>query len=233
MTNNRGKGPRRMHSKYIPRLGRGIIAALAAIVTAHSLRYYATLGGVWFGIDPNIKAVILQAPLQALTHMLIAPVALLLGPLQFVPRLRARHPTLHRYSGRVYVLACVLAGAGALATTPFASGGEVAGLGFGILAVLWIGTTVAAWVSAVRARFEWHRILMRFSYAMTFGAVVLRLQIPIGYALGYSSYSSMSPILSFTSWLPNVLIVALYSTLEARRHPPRSASASRPASRPS
>jgi hypothetical protein len=58
---------------------------------------------------------------------------------------------------------------------------------------------------------------MRFSYAMTFGAVVLRLQIPIGYALGYDGYSSMSPILAFTSWIPNVLIVALFSTLEARR----------------
>jgi len=85
-----------------------------------------------------------------------------------------------------------------------------------MLTVLWIGTTVAAWVSAVRGRLERHRILMRFSYALTFGAVVIRLQIPIGYALRYSSYSSMSPILAFTSWLPNVLIVALYSTLEAR-----------------
>ena len=100
--------------------------------------------------------------------------------------------------------------------SPFASGGWVAGVGFGILAVLWIGTTVAAWISAVQGRLEWHRLLMRFSYAMTFGAVVLRLQIPIGYALGYGSYSSMSPILAFTSWIPNVLIVALYSTLEAR-----------------
>ena len=205
-----------MQNRYISRMGRGIMAVLATVVTAHSLRYYATLEGAWFGIDPNIKAVILQAPLQALTHMLIAPVALVLGPLQFLPGLRARHPTLHRYSGRVYVLACVLAGAGALATSPFASGGEVAALGFGILAVLWIGTTVAAWVSAVRGRLEWHRMLMRFSYAMTFGAVILRLQIPIGYALGYSSYSSMSPVLAFTSWLPNVLIVALYSMLEAR-----------------
>jgi hypothetical protein len=205
-----------MQTGYIPRIGRGIIVVLATLVAAQSLRYYAALENVWFGIDPNIKAVILQAPLQALTHMLIAPVALVLGPLQFFPGLRARHLTLHRRSGRVYVLACVIGGIGALATSPFASGGWVASLGFGILAVLWIGTTMAAWISAVRGRLEWHRLLMRFSYALTFGAVVLRLQIPIGYALGYGSYSSMSPILAFTSWIPNVLIVALYSTLETR-----------------
>ncbi|NUR46367.1 MAG: DUF2306 domain-containing protein [Sphingomonas sp.] len=205
-----------MEKGYIRRIGLGTMALLAAAVAAHALRYYATLENVWFGVDPNIKAVILQVPLQALTHMLVAPVALALGPLQFFPGLRARHPTLHRWSGRVYVLACVMSGAGALATSPFASGGWVAGLGFGILAVLWIGTTMAAWISAVRGKIEWHRLLMRFSYALTFAAVVLRLQIPIGYALGYGSYSSMSPILAFTSWMPNVVIVALYSTLEAR-----------------
>jgi len=206
-----------MQKGYIPRIGRGVMVMLATVVAGYSLRYYAALENVWFGIDPDIRAVILQAPLRALTHMLIAPAALVLGPLQFFPGLRARHPTLHRWSGRVYVLACIVSGAGALATSPFASGGRVAGLGFGILAVLWIGTTVAAWISAVWRALEWHRLLMRFSYAMTFGAVVLRLQIPIGYAWGYSNYSSMSPILAFTSWIPNILIVALYSALEARR----------------
>lgn len=206
-----------MRKRYIPRIGRGVMAVLATVVAVHALRYYATLDNVWFGIDQDIKAVILHVPLQALMHMLIAPAALMLGPFQFYPQLRARHPTLHRWSGRVYVLACVISGTGALATSPFASGGWVAGLGFGILAVLWISTTVAAWISAVWAAFEWHRLLMRFSYALTFAAVVLRLQIPIGYALGYSSYSSMSPVLAFTSWIPNILIVALYSALESRR----------------
>ncbi|MDA9435878.1 DUF2306 domain-containing protein [Bradyrhizobium sp. CCBAU 51627] len=205
-----------MDKEYNSQIGRGVMIVLATVVAAYSLRYYGALGNVWAGIDPKIKAVILQAPLQALIHMFIAPVALALGPLQFYPGLRVRRPMLHRWSGRVYVLACVTGGGGALATVPFASGGWVAGLGFGILALLWVGTTTAAWISAVRRQFEWHRLLMRFSYAMTFGAVVLRLQIPVGYLLGYDSYSSMSPVLAFTSWVPNVVIVALYSMQEAR-----------------
>ncbi|WP_432761484.1 DUF2306 domain-containing protein [Rhizobium calliandrae] len=215
--NRAGKGPTQMLKRYIPRIGCGLMVVLAVIVTLYSSRYYAALGGIWWDIDPNIEAVILQAPLQALMHMLIAPAALVLGPFQFFPGIRMRHPKLHRCFGRVYVLACVIGGIGAFATSPFASGGLVASVGFGILAVLWVGTTVAAWISVVQGRFEWHRLLMRFSYAMTFGAVALRLQIPIGFALGYSSYSSMSPILAFTSWIPNVLIVALYSMFEARQ----------------
>ncbi|MFS8050910.1 DUF2306 domain-containing protein [Rhizobium sp. BR 314] len=206
---------------------------LAVAVAAYSSRYYGVLENAWFGIDPKIKAVILQAPLPALLHMLIAPVALALGPFQFYPGLRIRHPKLHRWSGRVYVATCIVGGVGALATAPFASGGVIAGLGFGLLAVLWIGTTAAAWISAVRRSFARHRLLMRFSYAMTFGAVVLRLQIPIGFALGYESYSSMSPVLAFTSWIPNVVIVALYSTWQTwRRSRPGKLNASSAASEP-
>jgi Predicted membrane protein (DUF2306) len=201
----------------ITRFGLYTMAFLAVGVAMHAMRYDAVLGHLWLGVDAGIRGVIQRAPLQALTHMLIAPFALLLGPFQFMPRLRARHPRFHRWSGRVYVAACIIAGLGALATAPYASGGPVAGLGFGILAVLWIGTTLAGWRTAVARRFEAHRILMRFSYAMTFGAVILRLQIPFGFMLGFHSYSEMSVWLAYTSWIPNVIVVALYTLATMRR----------------
>jgi Predicted membrane protein (DUF2306) len=210
---------KRMFGKILARSGLAIMALLAACVALYSLRYYGALGDRWLDVDPKIHAVITQVPIQALTHMLIAPVALLLGPFQFSPRLRGKYPQAHRWSGRVYVAACVVAGVGGLATSPSASGGPVAGLGFGILAVLWVGTTLGAWRAAVARQFALHRLLMRFSYAMTFGAVTLRLQIPIGFALGFASYSAMSVWLAYTSWVPNVFIVALYSMTEALRRP--------------
>jgi hypothetical protein len=177
------------------------------------------LAGNWLDIDPRIREVIARVPVQALTHMLIAPIALLLGPFQFYPKLRAKYPQAHRWSGRVYATACVIAGIAGLAASPYASGGPVAGLGFGILAVLWIGATLGAWRAAVQRKFALHRLLMRFSYAMTFGAVTLRLQIPLGFVLGYSSYSAMSVWLAYTSWIPNVLAVAIYSMVETMRLP--------------
>ena len=53
------------------------------------------------------------------------------------------------------------------------------------LAVCWVAVTAGAWLAAVQRKIELHRLLMRFSYAMTFGAVTLRMQIPLGVALGY------------------------------------------------
>ena len=208
-----------MAGKYLVRSGLAIMAILAAGVALYSLRYYGALDDSWLDVDPKIRAVIEHVPVQALTHMLIAPMALLLGPFQFFPGIRAKYPQAHRWSGRLYVTACVVAGTGGLAASPSASGGPVAGLGFGILAVLWVGTTLGAWRAAVQRQFALHRLLMRFSYAMTFGAVTLRLQIPIGLALGFPNYSAMSVWLAYTSWMPNVIVVALYSMTEALRRP--------------
>jgi Predicted membrane protein (DUF2306) len=212
-----------MVGKYLVRSGLAILAFLAAGVALYSLRYYGVLVESWLDVDPKIRAVIAQVPIQALMHMLIAPVALFIGPFQFFPGLRAKYPQAHRWSGRVYVAACVVAGTGGLATSPYASGGPVAGFGFGTLAVLWVGTTLGAWRAAVQRQFALHRLLMRLSYAMTFGAVTLRLQIPIGLALGYPTYSAMSVWLAYTSWIPNVIVVALYSMTEASRRPVASA----------
>jgi hypothetical protein len=128
-----------------------------------------------------------------------------------------------RQSGRIYVAACVIGGTGALATSPYGSGGPVAGLGFGVLAILWIAMTLGAWRAAIKRNFALHRLLMRFSYALTFAAVTLGLQSPIAFALGYGSYSAMSVWLAYTSWIPNVIVVALYSMTEAFPGPVRSA----------
>jgi len=201
----------------IPRIGLWTMAVLAVLVALMSLRYYAVPAGLWLGIGPEIKGVIQRVPLQALGHMLIAPFALLLGPFQFMPRLRARYPRAHRISGRIYVAACFISGISALATAPYASGGPIAGLGFGTLAVCWLAVTAGAWRAAVQRDFALHRLLMRFSYAMTFGAVTLRLQMPLFFVMGFHSYGAASVWLAYTSWIPNVILVGLYSMLEALR----------------
>jgi hypothetical protein len=92
--------------------------------------------------------------------------------------------------------------------------GPVAGWGFGILAVLWVAATLGGWWAAVARRLELHRLLMRLSYAMTFGAATLRLQIPIGFMLGFQSHPEMSVWLAYTAWVPNVVAVLFYSALK-------------------
>lgn len=198
--------------KGLARFNRYTMALLAMGVAVQSFRYAAVPWHLVLGVDDAIRSVMERVPLQFLTHAVVAPIALLVGPLQFFPRLRAKYPRLHRWTGRLYVLAVVVAGVAALATAPYASGGPVASLGFSLLALSWLGTTIGGWRAAVARKFDLHRVLMRFSYALTFAAVTLRIQLPIGFIfLGFTSYREMSVYLAYTSWIPNVIVVALYS----------------------
>src|SRR6266513_1922584 len=101
--------------KRLSRFSYGFMAVSAVGVALYSLRYLGVPFGVWTLIDAGIAGVIAHVPFRALLHMLIAPIALLVGPFQFIPSLRARHPKLHRYLGRAYVASCVIAGVAALA----------------------------------------------------------------------------------------------------------------------
>ena len=184
----------------IGRAGLWTMLVLAVGVAIYSFRFAAVPAHIWFGIDPGIRGVIERVPFQALGHMIVAPIALLVGPFQFVTAIRARRPALHRTMGKIYVAACLIAGASALA-------------------VLWITTTFGAWRAAVQRKFALHQLLMKFSYAMTFGAVTLRLQIPFFMMDGFPSYSAASVWLAYTSWIPNVIVVALWEMAKALRAP--------------
>ena len=59
---------KRMVGKYLARSGLAIMAFLAAGVALYSLRYYGALTDSWLDVDPNIRAVITQVPIQALTQ---------------------------------------------------------------------------------------------------------------------------------------------------------------------
>ena len=203
----------------ITRFGLWTMAILAIAVAVQSLRFLAVPAHIWLGIDAGIRGVVERVPLQALAHMLIAPIALFVGPFQFMPNIRAKRPRLHRIMGRTYVVACTIAGVAALATAPFASGGPIAGLGFATLAFCWLAATLGAWRAAVARKFDLHRLLMSLSYAMTFGAVTLRIQIPFFFMAGFHSYSEASVWLAYTSWIPNVIVVALYWMWRELRSP--------------
>lgn len=196
------------------KLSRYAVVFLSVGVAVHAMRYYAVPANIWLGVDDGIRHVIERVPVQALAHMLFGPIALFAGAFQFLPNLRARRPRLHRWTGRTYMIACLISGVGALATAPFASGGPTASIGFTMLALSWLASNIGGWRAALQGKFDQHRIWMRYSYAMTFGAVTLRLQIPFGFIFfGFHSYTEMSVWLAYTSWIPNVILVALYTWL--------------------
>lgn len=142
-------------------------------------------------------------------HAGFAATALLLGPWQFVRRLRTSRPTLHRWTGRTYVACCLVGGAAGLVLAFGARTGPVSTAGFGSLAVLWVTVTTLAWRAVLDRRFAEHRRWMIRSYALTFAAVTLRAYLPFAF-LSPWGYDNAYRAISFLAWIPNLILAEVY-----------------------
>lgn len=139
-------------------------------------------------------------------HAFGSTVALVAGVFQFSPRLRRRRPTLHRWLGRAYLGAGVLAGgASGLYLARFAHGGIAAQLGFGTLAVTWLLTGARAWAAIRRGDVAAHRFWMTCNFGLTLAAVTLRLWLPLLVAGGIE-FATAYRTVAWLCWVPNLIV---------------------------
>jgi uncharacterized membrane protein len=141
-------------------------------------------------------------------HIAASAWALAMGPWQFSLRLRQRALAVHRWVGRSYVAAVVLGGLSAIALAPAAQTGAVAGLGFGLLGVLWVGFTIVALVRIRAGDVTAHRRWMTRSFALTLAAVTLRLYLPAAFAAGIP-FPTSYPAIAWLCWVPNLIVAEL------------------------
>ncbi|MBC7367201.1 MAG: DUF2306 domain-containing protein [Undibacterium sp.] len=158
-------------------------------------------------VHPAMIAVFDQRRALITTHAIAASLALLLGPFQFVDRLRARAPRLHRGLGYTYLVAGVaVGGSSGILLARHSFGGFVSHLGFGLLACLWMITGVMATRAALQRRFEDHRVWMIRNFALTFAAVTLRLYLGLFFAAGLR-FEDFYPAVAWLCWVPNLIAV--------------------------
>ncbi len=155
---------------------------------------------------PEMSGHLTQRWLAFVLHIGGASIALALGAVQFFAQFRAKNPTVHRWVGRIYVLSILTAGGAGFVVALGAAGGIIASVGFGLLAIFWVGVTVNAARLAMARRFADHRRWMIRSFALTFAAVTLRLYL-LGFIGAGFSYTEASIYLAWMCWVPNFLVV--------------------------
>lgn len=149
-------------------------------------------------------------------HIFTALVALVLGPLQFVPAIRARR-RVHRTIGRGYLLAGVLPSALAAVPVALLSGRIVTQIGLTVPAVLWLVTGALAYRAVRHGDYRGHRNWMMRNYALTFLAVTSRVLVPllliaqIPFSTGAGSIADKAsgtiPVGQALGWIVNLLVV--------------------------
>lgn len=93
----------------------------------------------------------------------------------------------------------------ALVLATMSQGGLPTHIGFGLLAVLWLGTTATAYRHIRAGQQVAHRRWMTRSYALTFAAVTLRIYLPLSFAVGLPFEPAYQAI-SWLCWVPNLIV---------------------------
>src|SRR5579864_4347703 len=144
-----------------------------------------------------------------LPHIAGGVSALLLGPWQFLPGLRARNLNLHRWIGRAYLISVLIGGVAGLGMATVSEGGLVAHVGFGMLAVMWLTTGACAYRAIRRGDVHTHRQWMIRNYSLTFAAVTLRLWFPLFFGPFHIDAMQAYMTVAWLSWVPNLLVAEI------------------------
>jgi Predicted membrane protein (DUF2306) len=200
---------------------------VAVVVLSTLIVVYAAVPDL--AMDPSIARqkvglradVPLHFPLLV-AHALPGGIALVVGPWQFVRRVR-RIPRVHRYLGRMFLFAGVVpASIAGMAVAWLSTAGPVASLGFALLDVAWLGTAIAGYRSARAGRYRRHLDRMIRCFAATLAVVTLRLwlvtlilvQLPLLHSVYHGHFHALFNTayvtVAWLAWVPNRFVAEWY-----------------------
>lgn len=183
-----------------------LIGLSAILIGLYPLSYF--LLDEKFGLlNTKTDALLLNAlwRLGFYTHIIMGGIALAIGWVQFSKRIRTRNLKLHKTTGTVYLFAVLLSGTAGIGIGFFATGGLIPVLGFVSLGIIWLYTTVMAYIHVKNGAIISHQKFMIYSYAACFGAVTLRIWLPL-LILIFGDFSMAYPIVAWLSWVPNLMV---------------------------
>ena len=194
------------------KIGWSLLLTGAVFTALFAARYYT--------FDPDVyfqREVYEAKTLGLMIHITAMMFAVLVGPLQFLRVIRERHFGLHRSLGRVYIAGAIIGALSGLYLAPSTASGAVSDVGFALLGLGVLLTTTVAFVRIRDRNVQSHREWMTRSYALIFGAVMLRvylvpLQGVVGDHVGYA-------IAAWACWVPNLVVAEWLIRTRLRRLP--------------
>jgi hypothetical protein len=160
-------------------------------------------------------------------HFLAGGVILILGCIQLISRVRTRWPALHRWLGRIYVSAALLAGLGGLAFILAVGtiGGRIMDLGFGLYGALMVLAAVQTYRYARARSLTLHRAWALRLFALAIGSWLYRMDYGFWLLLGggrghtHDFHGPFDHVMAFFFYLPNLLVVEAFIRAQSAASP--------------
>ncbi|GIN63225.1 hypothetical protein J27TS8_32180 [Robertmurraya siralis] len=168
-----------------------------------------------FIVDPNFETFISRKE-EMLTnrdlwtfmiriHILLAVLSLLTGPLGVLKKIRIKSLFFHRWNGRLYVISIILNFIPGVYVSFFATGGWLSTLGFLILNILWLGTTVLGYWYIKGGKVTLHRQWMLRSFFLSFANMTIYIVVTIAHHVIHIPYGTSYTLAVWLCWFLNLI----------------------------
>jgi uncharacterized membrane protein len=137
------------------------------------------------------------------THIIFGAIALLIGWIQLVPKLRNINLKLHLIIGKTYITSVLISAIASLFISFYSNGGKIVFIGLITGGIIWIITTLFGYYYILKKKISLHQKMMTYSYAVTFGGVTLRIWLPLLTVI-LNDFETAYSIAIWLAWLPNL-----------------------------
>jgi len=165
----------------------------------------------YFGFTEDILGRWWDFKWSLIGHISGGILAIAIGPFQFWKAFRNKYLKVHRWLGRIYLVAILIASLSAtnLAWTTALKIHWTWALALQGLAFAWITTASMAYISVMRKRIQQHKDWMIRSYVVTFAFVTFRFltELPMVKELG--SFIEVGPTAIWVSWTVPLLVTEI------------------------
>lgn len=162
------------------------------------------------------------------THVLLASVVAICGPLQLIPALRRRAPRFHRWNGRIYSTTALIVGLAGLAMLASNRGfvGASQNGSVAINGILLVICAVMAWRCARARAFVEHRMWALRLFVLAAGVWFFRIGLAAWIAInngivGFDPATMQGPALwtlALAEWMVPLAVIEAYLRVEAAPH---------------
>ncbi len=189
----------------VQRTGAGIALLAVGIV---GIGFLVSVYGQYHLLDPAAYGMLWTRRGWLWIHLAGGTLTIVLGLVQFLTQWPRAYPRLHRWTGRRYMAAMLIACVGAtglIATSPAPFAIRIA---FAATALAWLTTALTGLIAIRSGRVRSHRRWMVRHYIVTLSPIAFRASLEVAAVMQLAQQPVVIPALLWSSWLVPLLICA-------------------------
>tara|TARA_R110002111_G_scaffold18_3_gene172 strand:+ start:38149 stop:38778 length:630 start_codon:yes stop_codon:yes gene_type:complete len=143
-------------------------------------------------------------------HIVLGIVATIIGPFQFIPKIRNKYLKTHRQLGRVYIISTVLSGISGMYMAATSDVNLPYAVGLFMLGVAWSTSSIMAFISIKNRKIDLHKEWMIRSYVLTLAFVTFRFIYDIIRSFDIGTWEEVQVLMSWACWAIPLFITEVF-----------------------